>query len=174
MSWFLCLGGAEDFLNSSRGGLSFRDKDYYSLFQQQGYSIAYDNTQLQALNNNTKALGVFSVSNMAKWLDHNAYTANLENKMTDPTSSKGDALNQPGLLEMTNKAIDIVQKRSNGNGWFVMSEAASIDKQMHALDYERVLGELLELDDTVRGSIAKLKDLGVFNDTLIIVTSDHG
>jgi hypothetical protein len=35
------------------------------------------------------------------------------------------------------------------------SEAASIDKMMHALDYERALGELLELDDTVRATIAR-------------------
>jgi alkaline phosphatase len=45
---------------------------------------------------------------------------------------------------------------------------------MHLLDYERALGELLELDDTVRGAIAKLKALGILNDTLIIVTADHG
>jgi alkaline phosphatase len=46
---------------------------------------------------------------------------------------KKDATNQPGLLEMTIKAIDIVQARSQGKGWFVMSEAASIDKMMHVL-----------------------------------------
>lgn len=34
---------------------------------------------------------------------------------------------------MTIKAIDIVQARSQGKGWFVMSEAASIDKMMHVL-----------------------------------------
>jgi alkaline phosphatase len=45
---------------------------------------------------------------------------------------------------------------------------------MHLLDYERALGELLELDDTVRGAIAKLKALGILNETLIIVTADHG
>jgi alkaline phosphatase len=56
------------------------------------------------------------------------YPANLKAQKNDPTGSKGDALDQPGLLQMTTKAIDIVQTRSNGNGWFIMSEAASIDK----------------------------------------------
>jgi len=36
------------------------------------------------------------------------------------------------------------------------SEAASIDKMMHVLDYGRALGELLELDDTVRASIRRM------------------
>lgn len=35
------------------------------------------------------------------------------------------------------------------------SEAASIDKMMHVLDYDRALGELLELDDTIKATIAR-------------------
>lgn len=62
---------------------------------------------------------------------------------------------------------------------------------MHVLDYERALGELLELDDTVRETIAckclvfqkldylnrdwvDLKKIGEYDDTLIVVTADHG
>ena len=56
----------------------------------------------------------------------------------------------------------------------MMSEAASIDKQMHTLDYDRALGDLLELDDTVKATVQKLKDIGELNNTLIIVTADHG
>jgi alkaline phosphatase len=55
-----------------------------------------------------------------------------------------------------------------------MSEAASIDKMMHVLDYDRALGELLELDDTVRATLAHLKEIGEDEDTLVIVTADHG
>lgn len=66
---------------------------------------------------------------------------------------------------------------------------------MHALDYDRALGELLELDDTVRASIKRkfvyhfdfipnslfdtlwlidLEEIGELEDTLIVVTADHG
>jgi alkaline phosphatase len=55
-----------------------------------------------------------------------------------------------------------------------MSEAASIDKQMHTLDYDRALGDLLELDDTIKATIAKLTALDELNNTLITVTADHG
>ena len=63
---------------------------------------------------------------MAKWLDRNVYTDNLVGKENAPDGSGGDAVNQPGLKEMTLKAIDIVQARSEGKGWLIMSEAASI------------------------------------------------
>ena len=75
---------------------------------------------------------------------------------------------------MTTKAIDILQARSGDKGWFMMSEAASIDKMMHVLDYDRALGELLELDDTVKASIERLKYHKILEDTLILVTADHG
>ena len=63
---------------------------------------------------------------MAKWLDRNVYKANLQGKKNAPDGSGGNATNQPGLKEMTLKAIDIVQARSEGKGWLIMSEAASI------------------------------------------------
>lgn len=78
---------------------------------------------------------------------------------------------------MTLKAIDVLQARAsadNDAGWFLMSEAASIDKQMHTLDYDRALGELLELDDTIKDTIQHLKEIDCHDETLIIVTADHG
>lgn len=45
---------------------------------------------------------------------------------------------------------------------------------MHVLDYDRALGELLELDDTIKATIAKLNSTDCLKDTLILVTADHG
>ena len=55
-----------------------------------------------------------------------------------------------------------------------MSEAASIDKMMHVLDYDRALGELLELDDTIKATIVWLEEKGELDNTLLLVTADHG
>jgi alkaline phosphatase len=74
---------------------------------------------------------------------------------------------------MTLKAIDVLHARSGDKGFLLMSEAASIDKMFHAMDYDRALGELLELDDTVRQTIAHLEKIGELDETLIIVTADH-
>ena len=110
-------------------------------------------------------------------LDRNVYTDNLVGNEDSPDCLGGSADDQPGLKEMTLKAIDVLQTRAsadNDAGWLLMSEAASVDKQMHALDYDRALGELLELDDTVKASIERLQELGELENTIVIVTADHG
>lgn len=83
----------------------------------------------------------------------------------------------PSLKDMTIKAIDILNTRAKADGdsgFMLMSEAASIDKQMHILDYDRALGELLEFDDTIRATLQHLKDIGEDGRTLVVVTADHG
>ena len=105
------------------------------------------------------------------------YTDNVSGNQDAPDCSGGDAADQPGLKEMTLKAIDVLQARAsadNDAGWFIMSEAASIDKQMHTLDYDRALGELLEFDDTIKATIEHLGEIGELESTLIVVTADHG
>lgn len=161
--------GAENFLKSEEA-----KRDYYDLFAKKGYNLAWNKTSLQSAPNDDKLLGVFAKSNLPTWLDRNVYQSNLLNRTNYPDGSGRDAEDLPGLKEMTLKAIDVLHKRNGKDGWFIMSEAASIDKQMHTLDYDRALGELLELDDTVNAVINKLKCMNELEDTLIIVTADHG
>lgn len=164
-------GGAEQF---NPGPASYQGKNYYEQYANAGYSISLNKTSLQAVSNTSKALGIFSVSNLPVWLDRNVYTNNLRNRSNSPAGDRRDATDLPGLKEMTLKAIDILHARGGKRGFFMMSEGASIDKQMHALDYDRALGDLLELDDTVKATVQKLKDIGELKNTLIIVTADHG
>lgn len=118
-------GGAENFLPSG----SYKGQDYYDLFAKAGYNVVYNNTELQQIDNQKRALGIFSKSNMAKWLDRKVYPENLVGLKNSPTGDGTDAVDQPGLKEMTLKAIDILATRSKKDedqGWFLMSEAASI------------------------------------------------
>jgi alkaline phosphatase len=119
-------GGAEQFYPNSK---SFEGKDYYAEFAKKGYNVVLNNTALQKTNASKKTLGIFSVNNMAKWLDRNVYTKNLLKQKNSPDGSGGDATDQPGLKEMTLKAIEILHNRHAKEGFFIMSEAASIDKQ---------------------------------------------
>ncbi|KAK4632021.1 Alkaline phosphatase H [Fulvia fulva] len=170
-------GGAENFCSPEVGGETYMDQDYYKVFADAGYQVLYNGSSLETASNSERALGIFTQSNMAKWLDRNVYTDNLEGGENSPTCDGTDAVDQPGLREMTLKAIDILETRSKADddkGWFIMSEAASVDKQMHLLDYDRALGELLELDDTIRASIKHLEELGELGNTLVVVTADHG
>jgi alkaline phosphatase len=164
-------GGAEQFIPGSG---SYKGKDYYEEFANKGYSVSLNKTSLLELGNDEKALGIFCKGTMPVWLDRNVYTDNLAALKNDPTGSDKPALDLPGLKDMTLKAVEILNERGGDDGFFLMSEAASVDKQMHALDYDRALGDLLELDDTVRATIAKLEDLGILEDTLVIVSADHG
>ncbi|KAI9755720.1 MAG: hypothetical protein M1815_004715 [Lichina confinis] len=164
-------GGAEQFLP---GPKSFQGRDYYAAFEEKGYNVVLNKTALEATADGQPTLGIFSVDNLSTWLDRNVYTDSLRNQSNSPDGSGGDATDQPGLKEMTVKAVEILHKRGGSDGFFLMSEAASIDKQMHLLDYDRALGDLLELDDTIRATIDKLTELGELEDTLIVVTADHG
>ena len=96
-------GGAEQFYPNED---SFEGQDYYKLFADQNYTVVLNNTALQASDNSSRHLGIFSVSNMAKWLDRNVYPENLDMEDTAPDGSSGAATDQPGLKEMTLKAID--------------------------------------------------------------------
>ncbi|KAL5353804.1 hypothetical protein ACLOAV_001846 [Pseudogymnoascus australis] len=164
-------GGAENF---NPGEDSYKGLDYVEEFKNKGYKVALDNTTLATLSSKERALGLFSMSTMPVWLDRNVYTENIANSTNHPSGNKEPATDLPGLKDMTLKAVDILHERGGDRGFFLMSEAASIDKQMHALDYDRALGDLLELDDTVAATIARLTELGILENTLVIVTADHG
>lgn len=164
-------GGAEQFYANEE---SYEGEDFYDNFAQRGYEVVQNNTALAATGNSSKTLGIFSTGNLAVWLDRNVYPENLNVPDTAPDGSSAAAVDQPGLKEMTLKAIDILTERHPDDGYFMMAEAASVDKQMHALDYDRALGDLLELDNTVEATLKHLEALGTLEDTLVIVTADHG
>ncbi|KAJ6781116.1 hypothetical protein PWT90_00697 [Aphanocladium album] len=164
-------GGAEQFLP---GKGSYKGKDYYQEFAKKGYSISLNNTALQTADNSKRALGVFSKSTLPVWLDRNVYKDNLKGLSNDPSGKNSSATDIPGLKEMTLKAVDILANRGKEKGFFLMSEGASIDKQMHTLDYDRALGELLEMDEAIAATIKKLEELGIRDETLVLVSADHG
>lgn len=86
-----------------------------------------------------------------------------------------DALgsDQPGLADMTLAALEVLKKRGGKDGFFMMSEAASVDKQLHTFDFPRAWAELIELDVTIQKTIKWLKKNGEYEDTLIVLTADH-
>ncbi|ELQ34795.1 hypothetical protein MCOR27_001896 [Pyricularia oryzae] len=164
-------GGADQFI---AGSASFEGKDYYDEFAKKGYTVSLNKTALEAIPNDQRALGIFCRGNLPVWLDRNVFTDYLGKQKNDPSGADKPALDLPGLKEMTLKAIDVLHTRGGEKGFFLMSEAASIDKQMHSLDYDRALGDLLELDDTVKATVEKLEKMGILNETLIVVSADHG
>lgn len=139
-------------------------RDLLAGFQTAGFAYAANNTRLRAsVAGATKLLGLFVLSNMNVALDKidgRRGNASVVNDYGFP--------DQPMLDEMTDAALTVLDK--NPNGFVVMIEAASIDKQAHAMDTDRWILETLEFDR----AIARAKAFAAANpDTLVVITADH-
>jgi alkaline phosphatase len=77
-----------------------------------------------------------------------------------------DVGKEPSLSEMTQKAIQVLQK--NRNGFFLMVEGGRIDHAHHAGNAYRALTDTIAFSDAVRAAKALAGP-----DTLIVVTADH-
>lgn len=65
-------------------------------------------------------------------MERNILVNNTVGNGAAPDLSGKDALgsDQPGLTDMTLKALEVLKKRGGDDGFFLMSEAASVDKQV--------------------------------------------
>ena len=129
-------------------------------FKALGYDISTTKSELAKTSKDAdKLLGLYQLDNMDVYIDR----AMLKN----PEVLKGFD-DQPGLVEMTDKAIEALSK--NKNGFFLMVEGACVDKQLHSMDWQRAAYDNIEFDKAV----GKAKEFASKNeDTLIIVVADH-
>jgi alkaline phosphatase len=82
-----------------------------------------------------------------------------------------DVAGEPSLAEMSEKAINILQK--NPKGFFLQIEAGRIDHGHHAGNAYRALTDAIALSDAVQKTIEVLTASGELENTLIIVSADH-
>lgn len=146
------------------GNASDTTRDLIADFQTAGFTYAATKTDLDAVSNSTtKLLGLFALSNM------NVAKDKLDKRRGASTIVDAYGLpDQPLLEEMTDKALKVL--KNNPQGFVLMVEAASIDKQAHNMDTERWLLDTVEFDKAV--GVAKA--FAQANpDTLVIVTADH-
>ena len=140
------------------------NRDLISEFETTGFSYAATNTQLSAkAASATKLLGLFALSNMNVALDK----IDGRRGSTKIVSDFGFP-DQPMLDEMTDAALTVLAK--NSNGFVLLVEGASIDKQAHNMDSDRWILETIEFDRAV----ARAKAFAAANpDTLVIISADH-
>lgn len=147
-----------------------KERDLIADFKHQGFSYVSDKTSLDRLDIQAthRLLGLFSLANMNVALDK------LDGRRQRARGIRGTVVDdygfpdQPMLDEMTTKALQVLDRHPNG--FVLMVEAASIDKQAHNMDTERWLLDTLEFDK----AIAVAKTYAEHHpDTLVIVTADH-
>ena len=128
-------------------------KNLLTIAQQKGYTLAFNNEQLQQANG--KTLGLFANSGMQNGIVESQFKID----------SKRD---QPTLKDMSAQAMKILDR--NERGFFLMIEAGQIDWASHRNDTGLLLHEMLRFNDTLNYVLDWAANR---QDTLIIVTADH-
>lgn len=145
-------------------------RDLLAGFQAAGFTYAANATQLAAVPANTgRLLGLFAFSNMNVALDKiNGRRAVADGLAGGSVVADYGFPDQPMLDEMTRAALEVLGRKRDG--FVLMVEAASIDKQAHNMDSERWILDTIEFDR----AIAVCRDFALREkDTLVIVTADH-
>lgn len=152
-------GGAAYFLPQSTPGSKRKDdKDLFGMFEQSGYTVVENAEQMKAAGTPNKLLGMFHPGNMSVYYD----------RSTSNTPALDGFADQPNLWDMTQKAIDVLSQ--NENGFLLVIEGASIDKQLHTLDWERAAYDTIEMDKALGVAKRFAEQNG---ETLVVVTADH-
>ena len=147
-------GGTDHFLPTSLGGKRTDGRDLTAELKAQGYTYVNSGTAFKAVDTaaTSKLVGLFNKSLLNYELDR-AKTAN--------------AIDEPSLADMTEKAIKLLQK--NDKGFFLMVEGGRIDHALHNTNAKRALEDTIAFDDAIKRALT-LVDL---KNTLIVVTADH-
>jgi alkaline phosphatase len=147
-----------------------KDRDLLADFQNAGFQYAADKTALDRIDTGKtdRLLGLFAYSNMNVALDKIDGRRNKARGITGRVVDDYGFPDQPMLEEMTSKALSVLERQKNG--FVLMVEGASIDKQAHAMDTERWMLDTIEFDHAIKVAQDFARKHG---DTLVIVTADH-
>lgn len=171
-------GGARQFRpTETAGGARADGRDLVGELVEAGYTHVTTATDVRRLLAAPAAppriLGLFHPSHMTVAFDKvgaGRYSRELGRPGTDALQD------QPMLDEMTRLAIRSLSAHSP-QGFYLLVEGASIDKQAHAADPERTIWDTIEFDNAVRAALEFADrtngDADPDNDTLVIVTADH-
>ena len=176
------LGGGKQRYNQIIDSGSFAGKTVIESAQAQGYQVVTDAAGLQSAQPDKKLLGLFNSGNMS--LEWGGESAVPFPGSGPQRCQEGLRLtNEPSLAEMTTKAIQLLEQRQGSQrsgkfrgfkgrtGFFLQVEGASIDKRDHAGNPCEQIGETVAFDQAIK---VALDYANRHQDTLIIVTGDHG
>ena len=161
-------------------GASDPARDLLSDFTGAGFKYSSTATDLSSILSAStvpeKLLGLYAYGNMNVALDK---LAKRRNKLVPgaATYSVDDyhAPDQPMLDDMTRAALKVLSRGTNKQhrdaGFVLMVEGAHIDKQSHAMDAERAIGDTIEFDRAV--AVARDFAEHVDRRTVVIVLADH-
>lgn len=178
------LGGGQRLFNvTAEGG----DKTVLELAQANDFNVVDTLAAASEVAENEKLMGLFAGKHLAvrmqgtdgrvaeqaefsflNWFHKYLGSVTLPDEMACEANPEFSEKNTPHLKDMSKLAL---QRLKNENGFFLMIESASIDKQSHKRNPCGSIGEAEQLFETVKVAMDFAKDN---KDTLILITADHG
>lgn len=86
--------------------------------------------------------------------------------------SKADVHENVNLREMALAAIEVLDARSDQ--WWLMIESGDVDWASHSNNIDNAIGAIHSGDDAFEGVVSWIEQNGGWDDTVLILTSDHG
>ena len=167
------LGGGRARYEQVITGGSYAGQTVVQQAQAEGYSYVTNAAALAATGPGEQVLGLFTSGNMS--VDWTGLPAVAGGTAPQRCTEDQRPTNEPGLAEMTSKALEILSAGANGQGrgqpgFFLQVESASIDKRDHAAQPCEQIGETINFDEAVRVAL----DFAAANpNTLVVVSADH-
>lgn len=131
------------------------ETDLYSVFRENGYTVARNKDEMNRASRNSKMLGIFSDSHLPYSVDHKS-DKNLQESV-------------PTLAEMTSTALDRLSR--NDNGFILQIEGGRVDHAAHGNCPSGLVYDQIAFDDAIK-EVMDFTDGR--DDTLVIITTDHG
>eukprot|EP01084_Bolivina_argentea_P234651 395041_1 len=153
-------GGKRHFEAQYSSGSRRKDNwDFISNYSNYGWnSLIYNSTELELLTiNDLPSIGLFTSSHFPFYMDRNEL--------------KNDYNSIPNLLNMTQKAIELLSSKYNNEGYILMIEGSRIDHCGHRNDIACLLHEMDEYYMTMNYVINN--EFVNLNNTLITFLADH-
>jgi alkaline phosphatase len=149
----IALGGGQKFYDPKRR----KDgRDIYAQYREAGYAVCTTRRELlNAATASERVLGCF-------YDDHEPYAV-------DHMHSEALRREVPTLAEMTGSALAMLKRADTP--FFMMVEGGRVDHAAHANDAFGILWDQLAFDDAVN---VGLEFAAQREDTLVIITTDHG
>lgn len=137
-------GGAKYFTPGGRKD----GENLQNVIRDRGYALVNDTASLKAADSD-KLWGMFADAAMSYDMDR-------------------DPVKQPSLAEMTEKAIDVLDR--NEDGFFLMVEGSKVDWAAHANDPIGIISDVNAFDKAVGEALEFAKEDG---NTMVLAVTDH-
>jgi len=153
-------GGKRQFVNKSNSGKRTDDVDVsQGLFPAHSWTVVYSKSDMDEVTvDDLPAMGLFASSGMDYAIDREYMAA------ADPE------WDQPSLLDMTRKAVELLEEKGGENGFFIMVESSLVDYCGHWSDFPCLIREMEAMEE----ALAYLVDYtNARDDTTLVMMPDH-